>query len=371
MVWCWLKDDEIEECCDEERDEAGETVLDDMGQPVLKYTKKLKYPKGRKIVIAANVILEDGENQYEDGEIPLSRCQNYMLPREFWGISEIEPLESPQKIFNKLVCFALDVMTLMGNPIWIVPQTSGIDTDNLFNRPGDILEPADAQSAQGIRRESGVQLQPFVLQLIDRMRNWFDSISGSQDVTRGVNPTGVTAMGAIEALQEAAQTRTRQKLRLLDCYLQTVGQQYASRVMQFYTVPRIFRLTNKQGLDRYFKFSVSTTEDETGNPIRVARIQKYVDNAGQLAPSPEINEYQLRGRLDVRATTGSDLPFAKSEKEQRLTKMFELGIIDAEEVLKGMDYPNADLVLSRMKAAQAAQQPPMPPEGSAPPPAAA
>jgi hypothetical protein len=70
-----------------------------------------------------------------------------------------------------------------------------------------------------------------------------------------------------------------------------------------------------------------------------------------------INEYQMRGKFDVRVTTGSSLPFSKAEKEQRLLNLFDRQIIDAEEVLKSLEYPNYEALLQRMeqKAMQAAQ----------------
>ncbi len=344
-----------------------ERYCEDVGDPTdvtdpetgeVRQEETLKYPNGKKIVIANGVLLEEGPNPYEDGDFPYQRWQNYVLPREFWGMSEIEQLEGPQKTFNKLVSFVLDVLTLMGNPIWVVDTTSGVDTDNLFNKPGLVVE---KEPGSEVRREEGVQLQPYVLQVIDRMKDWFDQVAGSQDVSRGVNPGGVTAAAAIAGLQDAAQTRIRQKSRNLDCYLQNLGQQYISRVFQFYTSPQVFRLTGKDGANKYFKFNVK--DDGQGNKSAV--VERYSDDGLSMG----INEYQVRGKFDVRVTTGSSLPFSKAEKEDRLTKLFQLGIIDEEEVLKGLDYPNYQAVLDRVKqkqmeAAQAGAQ------GAAPPPAA-
>jgi hypothetical protein len=324
VVTLYVKDDSFDE--EEKEDEAGEKV----------YEQRKKYPNGRKIVVCSGVLLEDGPNPYDDGEFPYQRWQNYMLPREFWGISEVEQLESPQKIFNKLVSFSLDVLTLMGNPIWIVSNDSDVDVENLFNRPGLIIE---KNPGSEVRREEGVQLQPYVLQLVDRMQQWFNDIAGTQDVSRGATPGSVSAASAISALQEAALTRVRQKSRNLDMYLQSLGQQYASRVMQFYTAPRVFRLTNNEGATRYFKASFQEGK---------AYVQQW-NGTGYEMPM----ELEARGKLDVRVTTGSSLPFARAEKEQKLLSLFDRGIIDAQEVMKGMDFPNWEAILNRVQEKQA------------------
>jgi hypothetical protein len=284
---------------------------------------------------------------------PYLRLLNYILPREFWGISEIEQLEGPQKIFNKLISFALDVLTLMGNPIWVVETGSGVDTDNLFNRPGLIVE---KNPGTEVRREEGVQLQPYVLQLIDRFKLWFDDISGSNDVSRGVKPEGVTAASAIEALQNASNTRLRQKTRNIDAFMQNFGQMYLSRVFQYYTVPRVFRITNDQNATKYFKMHVDQQE-MNGEQVRVVKVREFQQTPDGRNVYGEEKVYDARRRFDVKISTGSNLPFEKARVSQESFNLFDRGVIDAEELLKNLRYPNAEQLLKRMadKAAQQAQ----------------
>ncbi len=356
VLCCYLKPKDIEETA-EESDEVDEVT----GAKKVEYVQKRKYPNGRKIVVVNKIPVEDCANEYDDGDFPYSRVQNYLNPREFWGISEVEQLESPQKVFNKLISFALDTLTIMGNPIWIVPTSAGVDTSQLFNQPGLIIEPEG--DGAGVRREEGVPLQPYVLQLIDRMEKWFNDVSGSQDVTRGINPTGVTANAAIENLQQAAQTRIRQKMRNLDDYLKDVGKQYVSRVLQYYTIPKVHRITGSDNTQKYFKFHVEQRMDPTtGEPQKVAVVKNYQPLAeGGYQEDPEAREYLINGEFDVKVDTQTALPFAKAEKEDRLFQYQQAGIIDSEELLKQVEYPNYQAVLARMaeKAqAEAQQQPP-------------
>lgn len=330
------------------------------------YVQKLKYPKGRKICIASGVLLSDGPLPYEDKKFPYVRGLNYVLPQEFWGISEIEQLEGPQKTFNKLLSFALDVLVLMGNPIWKVSDKT-VDTDNLFNRPGLIIE---CEDPSGVQREEGVQLQPYVLQLIDRLKVWFDDVSGSSDVSRGIRPEGVTAAAAIEALQEASNQRLRQKTRNLDIFLSQFGRMYVSRVFEKYTAPRVFRVTGQDQSTKYFKFHVEdrpvvdqmTNEPKidplTNQPMteKVAKVQNYINGQdGKSYLGPE-KEYSLRNDFDVQTSSGSSLPFEKNRIESQSYNLFDRGLIDEEEVLRNIKYQNADAVLKRMseKKAQAA-----------------
>lgn len=347
-ITLYSKDDDFDEdeCLDEEAD--GTPKLDENGQPLKKYVQTLKYPKGRKVVVAGGVLCEDGEMEFDDGLFPFVKINNYVLPREFWGMGEVEQLEGPQKTFNKLLSFVLDTMSLMSNPIYIVDDTAGIDTDNLFNKPGLVIEKAQGSE---VRRESGVELPGFILPLIDRYRKYFDGISGSTDLSRGVESTSVTAASAIENLQQAQQTRLRLKSRNIDAFLQDFGKLYLSRVFQYYSVPRIVRVSGDQNADKYFYFHVEQLEtlDEKGN--KIFKKMAHINQNGQA------KTVEIEGEFDVRVSTGSSLPFAKESKGQMAMNLFKLEVIDAEELLKDLDYPNYELVLQRVNAkkAEAAQ----------------
>lgn len=358
--------EEFEEQLIEEQDPITGEIIQRTEQVSAGFVQKKKYPNGRKICIAAGVHLSSGPIPYDDGQAPFEKLINYIDPGCYWGISEIEQLESPQKIFNKVLSFALDTMTLMGNPIWVVGEQANVDTDNLINRPGVVIESADVNQ---VRREGGIQINPDLFQLIDRMRNYFNEQSGSTDVSRGVRPEGITAASAITALQEAANTRARLKSRLLDNYLQTLGQHYKARVFQFYSTPRVIRITNNQNAQKYFKFHVEQVQDETGNTKKVARVRGYQeDESGQMMPEMNEREYIINGDFDIRVNTGSSLPFAKTEKINVAQMLFDRGAIDQQELLMACDYPNWEQVMERMKAAameqaqmQAASMPPQDP----------
>lgn len=337
----YSKDDDFEEESKIELGEDGTPALGDDGEPKTKFVQTLKYPNGRKIVVAGGVLLEDGPMEFEDGLFPFVSYTNYILPREFWGVGDVEQLDSPQKVFNKIVSFTLDVMTLMGNPIYIVDDTSGVDTDNLFNKPGLVIEKT---AGSEVRRESGVELPAFVLPLLDRVRKYIDGVSGQTDVSRGAQPNDIVAAEAIQSLQEAQQTRLRQKSRNIDAFLQDFGKLYLSRIFQYYSVPRIVRVSGDSSADQYFYFHVEKVDsvDSEGNPAT----QKFAVVTGH---DGEAKRTEIIGDFDVRVGTGSSLPFAKVEKGEQSMNLFKLGIIDEEEVLKNMDYPNYESVLARVQ----------------------
>lgn len=347
----YLKPDDTEEITEPD----GE---DETGQPKFKKIIKKKYPRGRMIKTACGLLLEDGPLPFEHGEIPAVRYVNYILPREFFGVSEVEQLESPQRAFNKILNAQLEIMNLMGNPVWIIDNTSGINPEQLVNKTGLVVEKEPGSEA---RREIGVQLSPAALSLADRLEKWFNNVAGTQDVSRGEAPASVTAASAIEALQQAARTRIRQKMRNLDDMIRDFGRQYVGIILEKYTASRVFRVTNKEGASKYFRMSVEKVPDQDGTPRTKATIQEYAPGSQGQVVKTEPKEFFINGRFDVRVNTGSSLPFVVADKEQKTLQLFDRGIIDEEEVLKQIEYPNREAVLERVRAkqqaaAEAAQQ---------------
>ena len=358
LITAYLRSSETEE---EECEEPIEVVpgteseVDAAINPTKKtYQTVRKYPDGRKIVIANAVLCEDVPNPYTDEKIPQARLVDHIMPREFWGVGEVDQLKSPQIIINKLVSYILDVAMLMGNPIWVVGTDSGIETDNLTNQPGLVVE---KNPGSEVRREEGVQLQPFILQVLDTfMERVMGKLGSTTDSSRGIAPSTNSSGYAIEQLQEASQTKIRGKSRNVEMFLKDLGDLMVDRIMQFYTIPRIVRLTNDQGAPKYFKFAVKESEDELGNAHQSAIVQDYAmdPNSGAYLEQPPV-EMPIKSKLDVRIVTGSTLPFAKAQKSSVAEKLFDKGIIDAEDYLTAIEYPNKEKILEKLKQRQAEQ----------------
>jgi hypothetical protein len=357
LLCAYIKDEEMIE------EEIGEETDDQTGLSKKLYQTKKKYPNGRKIEVCNGVLLEDKENEY--GSFPYGRLVDHLMSREFWGVGEVDQLRSPQTVVNKLVSYILDVLILMGNPIWVVDTESGIDTDRLTNQPGLVVEKIKGTEA---RRESGVQLQPYIMETLSYFtERVLTKLGSSNDTSKGIDPGGNSSGYAIEQLQEAAQTKLRGKSRNIEVYLKEIGDLMVDRILAGYTIPRVVRLTNNQNAPTYFKFGITEKTDEAGETQKVASVQRYEmdQESGQyMEQSPE--EYQIKSKLDIRITTGTTLPFAKQAKAQLAEKLYDKGIIDAEEYLNQIDYPNKEKIIERLNQRAAAGIPPGPPQPGGP-----
>ena len=334
LVRVWTRDDTQEEF-EETKDDGSK-----------EFVKKLKYPKGRYIEMANNTILFDGPNgvrikdkfvPYEDDQFPIARLVNYSYPLEYAGENEVTHLRGPQKVYNYMWSHSLDQMKNAGAPMIIIGAASGVDPDNISNEPGQKVVANDVNQ---IKLEPGPGIASGMQFIMDQAKFGFDNVSGLHDVTKGAVDPSISSGLLFESYAEAAQVRMRLKNRNLDAFLQRVGQLMLSRYLQFYTAPRVFRITNEQGFPEFVEFYIS--KDESGQ------------KTANIGTSQGMLQQPVKGTPDVQIITGSALPFAKALKNKTVLEYVNAGLIDQEEALKTVDWPNYQAVVDRM--AQAAQQ---------------
>lgn len=334
-----------------------ETVVDSQTGEVQHLDQDVKkYPRGRKIVTAGGILLEDSQMKYEDGKFPYARLVNDIVPRAFWGDGEIGALKSSQDIINKLASYMLDYLVIMGNPIWVIDSEAQVDADNITNEPGMIVVKKKGGEA---RREQGVPPPPFIQNAMQYfMSDVFAKISGQNEISQGALDKSQLSGEAISQLTEASQTRLRAKARNLDAYLNQVGQLMVSRILQYYNLPRVVRITGKDGqAAQYFKFMVEDKPvvDEMGQETgkqKIATYSQYVpgDMGGGEFATPK--QVPLKSSLDVRISTGTALPFMKAKRDSQAERLFDKGVLDAEDFLATIEYPNKEQIVEKWKQRQ-------------------
>lgn len=362
FIRCWLRDDTMEQIVQESQYSEGAEKENLQKE----YLLMKKYPKGRYVEIANNLKLRDvapgvlinGEwVEYEDDKFPIARLVNYQYPREYAGENECTHTKAPQKIQNYIWSYILDMFRMQANPVTILGTNSNVDEEEITNEPGNIIHASDVNQ---VRREPGTSITPGSFDLLKTSKSFFQEIQGVQDAQQG-NEVNANSALMLEGYIEAAQTRPRMKNRNLDCFLQEVGQLMISRYLQFYTKPRSFRITNKEGFPDFVEFYLPTVEvtDVNGQPHRkkFAKITRISKNPDSQVPQMQSQQIEVKGCPDVRVISGSALPYAKAQKAQTALQYYNAHAIDQEELLKAVDWPNYQEVLKRMAMeAQAAAQ---------------
>ena len=356
---CWIDAQYVDEYVEEEEtDENGSPVFDEDGAK--KTISKKKYPDGKLIITLPNIKLrlETVNNPYKDAASPYVRFIDMQVPHQFYGEGEIEPLMGIQKMMNKSLSTIMDYMNMTGNPVWKVPREAQVDPTRISNAMGLILYYSGNRAPE---RDIPPALPAYYFNILTTLGRFKDNISGVQDVTQGRKPVGVTAAEAIQTLDEAAQTRIRLKERYTTDSLNQMARKVIARMLQFYTSPRVEKLTGDGQWPKFVEFNFEHTPDGT---VMKSLDHVYSTEEGKYVPANEVQQSEpTNGLFDIEVLAGTALPQKKSQQAQLAFRLYDGQVIDGASLMDAIEWQNKDQDKKKLEereqaAAEAAQVPP-------------
>ena len=331
--------------------EMTTTRIEEEGQIIEE--KEMKYPNGRRIIIAGDVLLADSENPYQDGKFPFVVFKNYDLPDRFWGMGEIEQIMKPQKNADDLTNQVLDNAKLTANCQWVKDKNCGIAHGTLTNRPGLIIT---KNPGTEVRREQPPSIPAYVQQTIEMLKRDIEIVSGVFDITRGERPNSITSGVAIQQLTQSAQSRIKLKMKYLENALAELGSLWVNRIIQYWKLPRQLRVM------------VSSKDFQQATQDMITQGQQFSVQApinGQVPIFTSLSGEEIDGDWDISVVGGSTMPVNKNVRLQQLISLSQtvaedgLPMVDRQTLLENSELPNVEEIIARfdaIKQQQAQQQ---------------
>lgn len=284
------------------------------------------------IKVAGDIILDIDYNPFFHGERPFVRFLDYPVANEFYGIGEVEVIESLQEELNTTRSQRLDNVTMVINNMWKVVRNSNIDPNQLISRPNGIVEVEDPNDLTPLTvpdvTEAGYKEEQIIKDDIDRT-------TGVNDYTRGGNPARRETATTASLLSESANERFKLKIRLLEkTSFKQVGYQLVALNQQFITEDVEVRLFDK----------TKPMEQNYTNPETV-RLSPQ-DIAGQFDLIPCGSTTEPLANKELRQTQITQLYNTMGQSEYINQPEFLTAILEA------FDFKNVDKLIL--------QQPPMP-----------
>lgn len=280
----------------------------------------------RIVVVAGNRVLmnEKASDLWEHGSHPYERYVPYDMG-EFWGISLVELLISPQETLNRLLGSIQHNIDLLGNPVFVEGTRSGLQRTAITNKPGQRVTVNENSKADWLSPPPLHQMMP---ELIRYYLTRMESISGLQAI-RGNAPQGRNAAQVVDSMQEAGFVRIRMALRNLERFLRRVGMKTASLITENYTQPRMIAYLGPDG-----ESSVTGLLGE----------HFYV-------PGPN-GSMPLRFKLNV--DVGAQTQTSREARESKAITLYGMGAIDRMALLEAVDWPNRQVITKRITDLEAA-----------------
>lgn len=214
-------------------------------------------PGGEYAVWVGNKVLYQGENPYAEAGVPLPFvAMRYLpVPGQLWGDSHVTHLRPVNVMYNMIRSDILDNLMKVSNPMLITP-TGALLRPPQFE-PGELVE-FNPFGPQGI---APLQVEPFpshAMNMLMRLLQERDDISGVTEVSRGSVPRGVRSAEAMAYLLEQEETRLSIILDEYESAVATTLNYVLRMAREFIELPLVLRVL---GENRRYEAQLFKTKD--------------------------------------------------------------------------------------------------------------
>lgn len=270
-----------------------------------------KYPRGRYAVVVQSKVLYEGENPYADVcPIPFDMVRYVLVPGRFYGDSVVTHLRQINVIYNKLKSDIIESSAKLSNPPMVAPVNSLLQTPRF--EPGEIIY--YNPFVPGADRITWMEPEPYPPQLVNllvRLSQEVDAISGISEVSRGSVPRGVRSAQAMGHILEQEEMRASVTAEEYENMIASSLTKMLRLAREFYDVPRMMHVLGE-------------------NQSYEARVFKSTD-------IPE--------DVEVQVEPNSTLPKSKAKLKEELYGLWDRQILtDPRLLLRLTDYGNTQEV---------------------------
>ncbi len=326
-----------------ERDPSEVVWEEAVGESKVKKAKP-KYPGGKVTTMAGGIILDQRANPYQHKMYPFIPVFAYVAPGQFYPIGDIQNILPIVYLRNRLQQLYFDQSVKAGGYKMFLGQGSDLTTEDITNEPVEIVECRDVNQ---IRVDTFNSPRRDLLEFMGQLDSDIDNTAGIHDISKGARSPGnpVTAQEAM-MLGESDRTRIRLASRLLTWSLNRLAKQWCYNAAQF-----------NASKEYVIKVASDPTEEAPSHPGFEQQMVPVAFTIKEIMAGDKLTDGLKYG---IKFTEFSSLPSSLQEDKQLAMALFQGGILDEEDLLIALDWPNARYVAQKAKQ-RAAAQPAMPP----------
>lgn len=272
---------------------------------------------------------------YDHGRYPIVFDTLFITEGSPAGFGYVDVMKGCQRSIDKLNS-AIERNALMGEtPRFFISDSAGINEEEYADWSRPFIHTTGRIDDQTLKQVSIQNVSSNALELLQFKVEELKETSGNRDFAQGSTNFGVTAASAIMALQEAGNKLSRDMIKSSFRAYSNICYLILELVRQFYTEPRSFRITGKDGKNDYITYQsgdVLGRKDFANKlPVFDIKIVPKKQNSYQSTRQNELAKEMFGlGMLD---------PARKAEAKMAIKLMDFYG---KEELLKHLDEPQKE-----------------------------
>ena len=339
------------------------------------------------------VLLRAERNPYGHGELPFVRLVDHVVPHEFWGIGEIEPLEGIQDTLNAIWNARIDNVKLSLNQMFAVVMDYMMDPNDLVVRPGGVIRMREGLPLDQVFRQIDLgEVTGSAYTEAAELEREGEKVTGVSPYQTGQDSPAYnrTATG-VALISEQGNTRFSFKVTLAEHMgFKKLVRQYASILQQYVPDDLVLRIKGGEAQQK-LQMAMQQMQQQVQQQVQMGlppeqaqqmmmqaqqQLQQQLDPLGVWTP---INQDAITGRFDFSIDAESSSQTISMRREQTLSLaqtamadpyfrprairedlLKEFGRKNTEEYL----YSDMEIQMMQQASAQQQQQQAGPPEGA-------
>lgn len=315
-------------------------IFDDRVAVVDWYYKKCN-PQGRMVLHLCKYVGEtiifasendpayEADGWYAHGLYPFVFDPMFPVQDSAAGFGYIDIMRDPQMYIDQVDSAILRNTMQCARKRHFIADDAGVNEDEFADWSKDFVHVSGSLSDTMIREINTTALDARIYDVRAAKIEELKETSGNRDFNQGGTASGVTAASAIHALQESGNKLSRDMIKSSYRAFEEVCEMVIELIRQFYTAPRMFRITGKQG----------------GMEFRT------LDNS-QMAPRPLPAEFGVKGLhkpvFDLKISSQKANPFARISQNELALQLYQMGVFNpemadqAQMLLDLMDFEGVD-----------------------------
>lgn len=247
---------------------------------------------------------------YEHGEYPFVFDALFPVQDSCTGMGHIDIGRDPQMYVDKLDSLILTNAIRCGKKRYMIADNSGVNEEEFADWDKDFVHVQGTLSDALIRE---IDVSALDAKVYDTRQTKIDELketSGNRDFNQGGTTSGVTAASAIAALQESGNKLSRDMVKAGYRAYEKVCALVVELIRQFYTAPRTFRITGKDGGMDFVTLDSSMMQPEVVDEMGVSSVRKPV--------------------FDLKIKAQRENPFARLSQNELAVQLYQMGVFNPE-----------------------------------------
>lgn len=318
---------------------------------------------GRQIVhltkIANDVVLESSITNtdtaqtgiYAHGRYPFIIDQYISLEGTLEGMGLIDMNKNNQGYVDKLDTLSLNNSIVASKQRWLTKEDGGVNPDDITDLSKDVIVSSTTVDDSAIRPFQANPLPDIVTKIRQDKIQEMKELSGNRDFNQGGTTGGVTAFGAIAALQEAGNKTTRDLVKSNYRTFKKLVTLVVELIREFYSEDRQFRIIGDDGKPQYITFNNQNMINQITNMDEAY----LTDEMGNQVPNPEWEPEYRKPVYDIEIIPQKENPFNTISHNQMMLDLFERGVFNPEAaipatlLLENMIFDGKEKLLLKVK----------------------